>query len=206
MNKYSQHIKLIDINLLVEAEYNPRQITKEQHAQITDSIEKFGFVDPIIVNINKSRKNVIIGGHQRVKVAKELKYKKLPCIELDLDLTKERELNVRLNKNVGQWDYDILANTYDLDELLNWGFKEYELKIDFPEKLDKMAEWEGMPEFDNEDLTPYKQIRVSFRNDEDIKAFSKLIKQKITEKTKSVWHPKMEINPVKHKKYSDSES
>ena len=61
-----------------------------------------------------------------------------------------------------------------------------------------MAEWEGMPEFDNEDLQAFAQIRISFRNIEDIKAFSDLVGQKITEKTRSIWYPKAEINVVKN--------
>ena len=49
-----------------------------------------------------------------------------------------------------------------------------------------------MPEFNNADLTPHRQIIVSFNNDEDVEEFSKIINQKITDKTKSIWHPKSE--------------
>ena len=122
----------MEINLrkasdLVFAEYNPRQLTKEQHKHLKDSIERFGLVDPIIVNKNKDRKDIIVGGHQRVRVAKKLGIKEVPTVEVDLDYDKERELNVRLNKNVGEFDYDILADLFDLDELIGWGFNEDEL-------------------------------------------------------------------------------
>ena len=83
-------------------------------------------VDPIIVNKNKDRKNIIIGGHQRVKVAKDMKIEVVPCLELDLTYEKERELNVRLNRNTGEWDMDSLANFFDEDELMDWGFNEKE--------------------------------------------------------------------------------
>ena len=73
-----------DINSLVSAEYNPRQLTKEQYQNLKDSIQRFGLVDPIIININKDRKNIIIGGHQRVKVARDMGIKEVPVIELDL--------------------------------------------------------------------------------------------------------------------------
>tara|TARA_R100001594_G_scaffold59032_1_gene93017 strand:+ start:101 stop:1183 length:1083 start_codon:yes stop_codon:yes gene_type:complete len=112
---------------LIFAEYNPRQLTKEQHQHLKDSIERFGLVDPIIVNKNKDRKDVIVGGHQRVRVAKKLGIKEVPTVEVNLDYDKERELNVRLNKNVGEFDYDILADLFDLDELIGWGFTEDEL-------------------------------------------------------------------------------
>ena len=129
MAKNIQNIKYKDINSLISAEYNPRQLKKEQYQNIKESLQRFGFVDPVIVNKNKDRKNIIIGGHQRVKVAKDLEYTEVPCLELDLSLDKEKELNIRLNKNVGEWDYDILANLFDIDELVEFGFKEEELEI-----------------------------------------------------------------------------
>jgi DNA modification methylase len=122
-------MKIINKNIddLIAAEYNPRQLTKEQYKHISDSIKRFGIVDPIIINKNKDRKNIIIGGHQRVKVAKYLKINDIPCVEVDLSLDKERELNVRLNKNTGEWDYDILADLFDMENLIEWGFTEDEL-------------------------------------------------------------------------------
>ena len=95
MDKNTQNIVYKDINSLISAEYNPRQLTKDQYQNIKDSISRFGIVDPIIVNKNKDRKNIIIGGHQRIKVAKDLKIKKVPCLEIDLSLDREKELNVR---------------------------------------------------------------------------------------------------------------
>ena len=118
-----------DINSLIFAEYNPRQLTKDQHQHLKDSIQRFGLVDPILVNKHKDRKDIIIGGHQRVRVAKDLDIDKIPCIELSLTYEKERELNVRLNKNTGEWDMDNLANMFDMEELVDWGFEENDLKI-----------------------------------------------------------------------------
>ena len=117
----------IKIGDLIAAEYNPRQLTKDQYKHLSDSIKRFGLVDPIIVNKNKDRKNIVVGGHQRIRVAKDLKINDIPCVEVDLDYDKERELNVRLNKNMGEFDYDILANMFDMDELIDWGFDDKEL-------------------------------------------------------------------------------
>ena len=127
MAKNTQNIIYKDINSLISAEYNPRQLKKEQYKNIKESLQRFGFVDPIIINKNKDRKNIIIGGHQRVKIAKDLDYKEIPCLEIDLPYEKERELNVRLNKNNGEFDFDLLSDHFDLDELIDWGFKENEL-------------------------------------------------------------------------------
>ena len=123
-----------NINDLIAAEYNPRQLKKDQYEHIANSIKRFGIVDPIIINKNKDRKNIIIGGHQRVKVAKDLKINTIPCVEVDLTLDKEKELNVRLNKNTGEWNFDILADLFDMDNLIDWGFKEDELVGFAPEE------------------------------------------------------------------------
>ena len=115
------------IDSLIFAEYNPRQLTKDQPQHLKDSIQRFGLVDPILVNKHKDRKDIIIGGHQRVRVAKDLDIDKVPCIELSLPYEKERELNVRLNKNTGEWNWDELANSFDIAELTEWGFNESQL-------------------------------------------------------------------------------
>ena len=116
-----------DIDSLIFAEYNPRQLTKDQHQHLKDSIQRFGLVDPILVNSHADRKDIIIGGHQRVRVAKDLDIQEVPCIELSLTYEKERELNIRLNKNSGSWDYDVLANMFEMEELQDWGFDESQL-------------------------------------------------------------------------------
>ena len=118
-----------DINSLIFAEYNPRQLTKDQYQNLKDSISRFGLVDPIIVNNNKDRKNIIVGGHQRVKVAKDMKIATVPVLEVDLTYERERELNIRLNKNTGEWDFDNLANSFDMEELTDWGFEDEDLKL-----------------------------------------------------------------------------
>ena len=116
-----------NVEELISAEYNPRQMTQEQHRSLTDSIKRFGLVDPILVNIHPDRKNVIVGGHQRVTIAKELGLKSIPTVEIDLDADRERELNIRLNRNSGEWDWDALANNFDVKDLNEWGFTENQL-------------------------------------------------------------------------------
>ena len=135
----------IKINDLIAAEYNPRQLTKDQYKHLSDSVKRFGLVDPIIVNKNKDRKNIVVGGHQRIRVAKDLKINDIPCVEVDLDYDKERELNVRLNKNMGEFDYDVLANMFDMDELIDWGFEEKDILGNIKEEEIK-AEVEISPE------------------------------------------------------------
>ena len=115
------------INELIPAEYNPRQLSKEQAEQLKASLQRFGAVDPAIVNIHPDRKNIIVGGHQRLKTAQSIGWDTFPCVEVELDRDKERELNIRLNKNTGGWDYDALANYFEVEELTDWGFSNEEL-------------------------------------------------------------------------------
>jgi ParB-like chromosome segregation protein Spo0J len=131
-------IKDVELSKLKPAEYNPRQITKKQVKHLKESIEKFGIIDPLIINSD----NTIIGGHQRFSILNEASKRvdwedppKVPCVILDLSKEDERELNIRLNKSGGDWDFDLLSN-FEIEELKDWGFKEIELGLN----IDKIEE------------------------------------------------------------------
>ena len=126
------NIEKLDINILQPAKYNPRQITSKDYKDLKTSIKKFGLVDPIIINTDKT----VIGGHQRLKICKELNHKEIDCVILDLSKDEEKELNIRLNKNTGDFDMDILANEFDIQELVDWGFKHIDLGLNI-DKLDE---------------------------------------------------------------------
>lgn len=107
---------------------NPRKLTKNQYEHLKKSIDKFGLIDKPIV----TKDNILIGGHQRIEVLKKENIKEVDCWIAEQDLSEKdiEELNVRLNKNTGEWDFDILANEWEILDLLNWGFSEKELCID----------------------------------------------------------------------------
>ncbi len=136
-------IRTVDvaINELVPADYNPRKHDDVATDQLKKSILTFGLVDPIIVNNSQVRKNIIVGGHFRWEVAKELGYKTVPVVYIDIpDLEKEKELNLRLNKNTGEFDWDLLSK-FDESFLSDVGFSTDELddifKLDItPEEFD----------------------------------------------------------------------
>ena len=128
-------ITLVNINSLNPAEYNPRQISNKQYEDLKASMEKFGCVDPIIININPERLNVVVGGHQRLRILRDLGAEKVPTVSVNLSQEDERELNVRLNKNGGEWDMDLLSN-FDVVDLKEWGFKDIELGFNI-DKIDE---------------------------------------------------------------------
>lgn len=141
-----------NINDLKFADYNPRQLKQKQYEDLKNSLTTFGLVDPIIVNKHPEREDIIIGGHQRVRIAKDIGLKKVPTVELKLEEKLERELNVRLNKNVGEWDYDTLANNFEEGELIQWGFTNEELSF-FEEDLitDGLIGDDEIPDIEDEE-------------------------------------------------------
>lgn len=105
-------IRKIEIEKLKPAAYNPRKDLKpedEEYQKIKKSLTEYGCVEPIIINSDMT----VIGGHQRLKVLKELKYKEIECVILNLDKSKEKALNIALNKISGEWD------NHKLEELLD---------------------------------------------------------------------------------------
>ena len=64
------------------------------------------------------------------------------------------------------------------------------------------VEWVGMPEYVNEDMTPYRSITIHFATEFDVENFAKFIGQTITKKTKSLWFPNAEIGVISDKKYA----
>jgi DNA modification methylase len=124
----------VPVSDLRAAEYNPRKHSKEQSEQLKKSIQNFGLVDPIICNSAPERMNVIIGGHFRAEVARELGLETVPVVYVNIpDLTKEKELNLRLNKNTGEFDLDLLAQ-FDESFLADIGFDSEELDNIFPQE------------------------------------------------------------------------
>ena len=123
------------ISELIPAEYNPRTLSKKQFEDLRASFKRFGMVEPIIVNKNAERQNIVVGGHQRLRVAESLEMEKVPGLYVDLTLDKEKELNIRLNKSGGKFDMEALANYFDETDLLEWGFEEVEFfsKEDTPD-------------------------------------------------------------------------
>ncbi len=119
-------IVYVKADILNPAEYNPRKHTPKQIEHLKESIKRYGLVDPIITNRHPDRMNIVIGGHFRLKVAKELGMTEVPVIYLDLDIEREKELNLRLNQNTGEWDFELLKDL-DLSLLLDVGFDNSEL-------------------------------------------------------------------------------
>lgn len=128
-NHGSQPLEIVNVKIseLKPSAYNPRAWSESAIADLTKSIQSFGIVDPILVNSAKNRYNIVLGGHFRMKICKDLGFSEVPVVYIDIpDETKEKELNLRLNKNQGDWDYELLAE-FDESLLADVGFDSEEL-------------------------------------------------------------------------------
>ena len=94
-------------------------------------------------------------------------------------------------KIVESTEYENCLDVKEFEDGTLSSFLGEEAVKDIDEKLWK-KHWTGMPEFTQENNPPYKKIIVSFRNKEDYDEFSQLISQNLTDKTKSIWHPKLD--------------
>jgi len=141
----------IKLSELKKLEWNPRTIKKEDLDKLTKSIEKFWVIEwrPFLVS-NRTGENIIIWGNQRYEVCKKLGIKEVPVHIMEwLSEEEEKEIIIRDNISNWEWDWDILANEWDKDELEEWG-----LDVQF-ETVEPEAE-----EDDFDAITPEEPITV----------------------------------------------
>jgi DNA modification methylase len=134
---------------------NPRQISKHQLEHLRKSLEKFDYCEIIAIQPD----NTIIAGHMRIKAMQGLGWKNRE-IEVRVpsrQLTEEemREYLIRSNKNTGDWDWDVLANEWDIIDLFECGFTQEDLGF-----LKEELNAEEKEEPDNEILEPTKNPKT----------------------------------------------
>lgn len=102
-------IEKLKVEQLLPAEYNPRKDLKSgdaEYEKLKRSIEQFGYVEPVIWNKTTGK---VVGGHQRLKVLLDMGITEVECVVIEMDIDKEKALNLALNKISGDWDKDKLA-------------------------------------------------------------------------------------------------
>jgi ParB-like chromosome segregation protein Spo0J len=153
MNKLSWHTEQRKISDLIPYEHNPRQITDKQTKDLKRSLEKFNLAEIPAINTD----NTIIAGHQRLKIM-QLLGRGEETIDTRvpnrlLDVKELREYCVRSNKNSGEWDFDKLAENFEMEELKDWGFDEKELFGTFGNINDGLTDLDEVPELPSEPKT-----------------------------------------------------
>lgn len=126
--KIQWHLEKRNLDQLNPYVHNPRKLTDKGMADLKKSIDKFGLAEPVVINLD----NTIIGGHARYFTLLKMNETAADCYVPNIELTPKevQELNICLNKNIaGEFDFDILANEFELSDLLKWGFEEKELDL-----------------------------------------------------------------------------
>ena len=205
-------ISLTPIDKVVPYGRNPRK-NQAAIAKVAGSIKEFGWQQPIVTDSEM----VVIAGHTRLEAARYLGLKKVP-VYIAADLTQVQAKAYRLADNKlheeAEWDHELLQ--LELGELknedFNIGLTGFSLADISPELLDREVgindpaeEWVDMPEFDQQDKTAFRTLIIHFKNEEVLNDFLKVTDQKITEKTRFLWYPKIEIDRMSDKQYVSDE-
>jgi hypothetical protein len=141
-------IEKVSISSIKENENNPRSINKQKFEKLVKSVKEFPqmlSLRPIVVD----KDNIILGGNMRYKACREVGLKEVYIIQAE-DLTDKQaqEFIIKDNIGFGEWDWDILANTFDNVELKDWGLDVWQPEeaidysvldeIDLEEKIDNL--------------------------------------------------------------------
>lgn len=132
---------------------NPRLIKDDKFKKLVQSIKDFPemlSIRPIVVN----KDMIILGGNMRFRACKEAGIKEIPVIIADLSEDKQREFLIKDNISGGEWDWDLLANEWDNEELVEWGLDVWtqpmdinqmdESEIDIEEEFDPIGNSSGL--------------------------------------------------------------
>jgi hypothetical protein len=187
--------------------HNPRNI-----GMVVDALQRVGAARSIVIDEN----DVVLAGNGVLEAAAEAGITRLRVVDVDgsevvavrrSGLTKEQKRDLAISDNrageLAEWNAEQLRADRDAGLGLSPWFGDHELSRALDERDNPAEHWRGMPQFEHEDKTAWKQVIVNFRCKADLEEFSRLLNQTMTEKTRSVWHPKAEIERYADKAYTD---
>ena len=169
-------MKMIPIKEIKENPNNPRKLSKDKYQKLLKSIQDLPQMleyRPIVVNSDM----VVLGGNMRLKALKELKYKEVPIIIADeLSEDQQKEFLIKDNLAYGQWDWDMIANEWDLPLLEDWG-------IDLPEIVDpeQFGDDFSLPEGDK---SPFQQMTFTLADEQAVQIQNAIAEIKLTDEYK----------------------
>lgn len=154
-------MEFIAISKVIPNSDNPRYIKEEKFKKLVQSLKDFpemANARPIVVN----QEMVALGGNMRLKAMQEAGWSEVPVKIVDWSEEKQREFIIKDNVGFGDWDWDELANTWDAEELNEWG-------LDLPIDLEEIKETKDIPdigemEFSEELFLEHNYIVLYFDN------------------------------------------
>lgn len=172
MGKYDMNVVKMKLSSLVSPDFNPRVIGDDEFERLKDSIRRYGYSDPIIVN---KRNNHIVAGNQRFRALSELnrenhgKYTLIDVVLVDLDLADEKAFNIGHNKIGGDFDRVKLDALLDELEALDYdmaltGFVDEFSEVDLSGVGDDLVEPDGVVMDNEEFIITVKCVSVNQMN------------------------------------------
>ena len=151
-------MKLTPIKDIKPNPNNPRVIKDEKFAKLVQSLKELpemATVRPVVVNSDM----IVLGGNMRLKAMKEAGWKEVPVEIVDWDEDKQRQFIIKDNVGFGEWDWEMLANEWDAEQLEEWGLDVWKAptEIDYSNKNEEI-------DVDNLDTT--MTLKLNFNEDE----------------------------------------
>ena len=203
--KLEQEFEMVEVDRIKEHPRNPRKGNTEV---IKESIEANGFYGAVIVQRSTGQ---ILAGNHRWKAAKLAGEAKVPVAWVDVDDDHAARILLADNKtnDLAGYNEEVLtALLTELNEsvgLEGTGYAPIDLDLlldgDSIEDIDPMEEWAGMPEFDQKDKTAFKSIVIHCKDEKAVSGLAETLGQKITDKTRMLWFPEIEIERALDKVY-----
>lgn len=201
------HTDVLDTDLLVPNPRNPNKHPEEQIKLLAKIMAHQGWRSPIVVS---RRSGYVVKGHGRLEAAKLNGWDKCPVDKQDYvneadewadmiadnKIAELAESDMKMIQELAQE----IPQPFDLDLL---GIPNFQLTALENIISDASSEWVGMPEFNQEDQLAHRQVIVNFKSDEDVMLFAKLLEQDLTDKTRSIWYPKVDPICAVDKRYSN---
>ena len=156
---------------------NPRIIKDGKFKQLVQSIKEFPEMlelRPIVVNADM----VVLGGNMRLKACIDAGLKEVPIIIADsLDEAKQKEFIIKDNVGFGEWDWNVLANEWEVEELASWGL---DLPLDFV-GADEFGDEFSLPDGDK---SPFQQMTFTLADEQAVQIQNAIADIKLTDEYK----------------------
>jgi hypothetical protein len=137
---------------------NPRVCKDDKFKKLVQSVKDFPEmlnIRPIVVN----KDMIILGGNMRFKACKEAGLKEIPIIKTDLTEEQQKEFLIKDNVSGGEWDWDILANEWNAEDITSWGL---DLPIYFNDSDDLGTDF-NLPDGDK---APFQQMTFTLADEQ----------------------------------------
>jgi len=149
----------VKVSLLLSNPNNPRVIKDDKFKKLVNSIKEFPEMleaRPVVVNPDM----VVLGGNMRLKALREAGVKEVPVYIASWDEVKQKRFIITDNVGYGEWDWDILANEWDAEELGLWGLDVWQPEEDLFGGFDEEEPTKPTPSLSDDDHSLFELLML----------------------------------------------